>query len=208
LEKTIVDISSWERSEHFKFFKDFSEPFFGVTVDLNCTVALEKCHVHGFSFFLYYLHKALQAANSIKEFAYRIEGDEVVHYHRIDPAPTVGRENNTFGFAYFPYCEEYTTFEREAKRSIEEVKKKRDLNPGTRQNVIYFSTLPWLNFTSLSHARNLKRYDSIPKISFGKLREENGKKHMPVSIHVNHALADGYHVGKFVDLFQQLMNVS
>ncbi len=29
---------------------------------------------------------------------------------------------------------------------------------------------------------------------------------MPVSIHVHHALADGYHVGLFVNKFQELMN--
>jgi len=32
------------------------------------------------------------------------------------------------------------------------------------------------------------------------------KKIMPVAVHVNHALMDGYHVGLFLDEFQKLMN--
>ncbi|SDK18202.1 Chloramphenicol acetyltransferase [Pedobacter sp. ok626] len=48
--------------------------------------------------------------------------------------------------------------------------------------------------------------DSVPKISFGKLTEINGKREMSVSIHVHHALMDGYHVGKFIEAFQELMN--
>ena len=74
------------------------------------------------------------------------------------------------------------------------------------ENLIHFSALPWINFTSLSHARSFSWPDSCPKISYGKLLDENGKKTMPISIHVHHGLVDGYHVGLFLDRLQQLMN--
>ena len=74
------------------------------------------------------------------------------------------------------------------------------------ENVIHFSAVPWINFTSLSHARNYKFADSSTKVSIGKFTDENGIKTMPVSIHGHHALLDGYHVGLFADLFQKLMN--
>jgi chloramphenicol O-acetyltransferase type A len=38
------------------------------------------------------------------------------------------------------------------------------------------------------------------------MTEENGKRSMPVSVHVHHGLTDGYHVGLFVNKFQKLMN--
>lgn len=39
------------------------------------------------------------------------------------------------------------------------------------------------------------------------LMTENGEKwEMPVSIHVHHGLMDGYHVEKFVEIFQALLN--
>jgi len=37
--KTKLDISSWNRKDHFAFFKQFEEPFFGVTVPIDCTTA-------------------------------------------------------------------------------------------------------------------------------------------------------------------------
>jgi len=58
----------------------------------------------------------------------------------------------------------------------------------------------------LSHARSFSFPDSIPKISFGKMTELDGVKTMPVSVHVHHGLMDGFHVGQFVDKFQQLMD--
>jgi chloramphenicol O-acetyltransferase type A len=74
------------------------------------------------------------------------------------------------------------------------------------ENVIHFSAVPWLHFTAVSHARCFSFADSCPKITFGKIKVEDGKKIMPVAVHVHHALVDGYHVGLFIDKFQALMN--
>jgi chloramphenicol O-acetyltransferase type A len=76
---------------------------------------------------------------------------------------------------------------------------------GAGENVIHYSAIPWLNFTGLSHARRFAFPDSCPKISFGKVTEVAGRLQMPVSIHAHHALMDGYHVGQYVDRFQELL---
>jgi chloramphenicol O-acetyltransferase type A len=36
--------------------------------------------------------------------------------------------------------------------------------------------------------------------------ETNGKKTMPMAVHVHHGLVDGYHVGQFAETFQKLMD--
>jgi chloramphenicol O-acetyltransferase type A len=38
------------------------------------------------------------------------------------------------------------------------------------------------------------------------MTEKDGKRSMPVSVHVHHALVDGLHVGQYIDRFQELMN--
>ena len=73
-------------------------------------------------------------------------------------------------------------------------------------NLIHFSAVPWIDFTSYSHARSFTFPDSCPKISFGKMMEENGKKTMQMSVHVHHGLVDGYDVGLFISAFEELMN--
>jgi len=72
--------------------------------------------------------------------------------------------------------------------------------------VAYFSAIPWVKFTSVEHAMNSKVPDSVPKIAFGKWEERDGKKFMPVSVHVHHALMDGLHVGQFYEMLQELLN--
>jgi chloramphenicol O-acetyltransferase type A len=205
--KEKIDIDTWIRKDHFKFFSTFGEPFFGVTVDVDCTLTYKEAKEKAVSFFLLYLHKSLVAANVIEPFSYRIIDGEVWKYSNVNAAATINRPNGTFGFGYLDFYEDFNDFKLAADQEIEEVKATTGLIPSASgENVIHYSALPWLNFTSLSHARNFAFQDSCPKISFGKVRDENGKKIMPVSIHVNHALMDGYHVAQFVDAYQDLLN--
>ena len=205
--KEKIDINTWIRKDHFKFFSAFEEPFFGVTVEVDCTATYEEAKEHNVSFFLLYLHKSLVAANQIEPFRYRIIDGEVWKYDRVNAAATINRPNGTFGFGYMDFYHDFEDFRTAANEEIEKVQASTGLIPSSSgENVIHYSALPWLNFTSLSHARNFSYQDSCPKISFGKIREENGRKIMSVSIHVNHALMDGYHVAQFVDAYQGLLN--
>lgn len=203
--KKELAIDSWERKDHFNFFKGFEEPFFGVTVDLDCTHAYAYSKENGVSFFLYYLHKSLKAANKIELFKYRIIDDKVMVFDKVNASPTIGRPNGTFAFGGMEYFEDFAEFEKSAKEVIEVVQNSTGLFPtGGGDNVIHYSSLPWIKFTSMSHARNFSNEDSCPKISFGKMTENAGRREMPVSIHVHHALMDGLHVGEYIDEFQRL----
>src|SRR5216684_2776419 len=52
------------------------------------------------------------------------------------------------------------------------------------------TVLPWVSFTSFSHARNWGREDSVPRIAFGKFTKENDRTLLPISVEVHHALMD------------------
>ena len=205
--KQKLDLDNWVRKDHFQFFNRFEEPFFGVTVSIDCTIAYQKAKAAKQSFFLYYLHKSLLAANAVEPFRYRIEGDEIMIYDEIHPSPTINRPDGTFGFAYMPFKVSFDEFVQESQKEIERVQASTGLVPaGGSQNVIHYSSMPWLNFSAVSHARSFSFKDSCPKITFGKMMEEDEKRTMSVAIHVHHALMDGYHVGQFVEIFQKLMN--
>jgi chloramphenicol O-acetyltransferase type A len=207
--KTFLDIENWNRKEHFKFFKQMQEPFFGVTIEIDCTKAYQTAKARNTSFFIYYLHQTLVAVNAIENFRYRISDDAVFVYDSIDGSATISRKDGTFGFSLIKYHADFNIFEQIARTEIERIQNTTGLFTRTfdETNLIHFSAIPWLNFTSLSHARNYTFPDSCPKISFGKMTlAENGKRTMPMSIHVHHGLMDGSHVGQFADYFQDLMN--
>ena len=165
--KTAIDIDNWIRKDHFAFFTQFSEPFFGITANIDCTVAYRYAKNKKLSFYLYYLYRALKAANSIENFRYRIVDKKVYLFDVINASPTVYRPDNTFGFSYMDYTENEALFYDHAKQVIEKVKHEKGLVPAVAgENVIHFSAVPWIDFTSVSHARSFTFPDSCPKISF------------------------------------------
>lgn len=205
--KTEIDISNWNRKEHYMFFKDFEEPFWGINVNVDCTKAYETSKACGYSFFLYYLHKSLVAVNVIEPFMYRIEEDKIFLYDVVHASTTILRPDNTFGFADIEFKSDYNEFEENAKHIINSVEKENGLKTCQYgEATIHYSTIPWLHFTSLTHARKYSRKDSCPKITFGKIEDIDQQKIMPVSIFVHHGLIDGFHIGKYIDLFQKLLN--
>ena len=205
--KQLLDLNTWNRKEHFLFFKQMEEPFFGVTVPIDCTIAYTKAKAMGMSFFTYYLHKTLIAVNNIKAFRYRIIDDNVFIFDQIDASATILREDKTFGFSLMEYSEDMAEFAEITKKEITRIQNTTGLiTRDFSENLIHFSAVPWVNFTSYSHARSFTFPDSCPKISFGKMMEENGKKTMQMSVHVHHGLVDGYDVGLFISAFEELMN--
>ena len=205
--KQKIDISTWNRKEHFEFFSTFEEPFFGITTPIDCTIAYENAKTMQIPFFVYYLHKTIAAVNQVENFRYRIEGNDVMLYDEIDASATIMREDKTFGFSFMKFHSDIHEFAKIVQAEIERIQTTSGLF--TREypeNIIHFSAVPWINFIGLTHSRNFKIEDSCPKISFGKVVEENGKKIMSLAVLAHHGLVDGYHMGLLVEEFQNLMN--
>lgn len=209
INKNKIDINCWKRKDHYNFFKNFEQPFFGITTAINCTEAYAYCKAYQIPFFLYYLHKSLLAVNQVKEFRYRIENNEVVEYTHISGSITVLRKDETFGFAYFNYEPYFKTFANNAKSAINLEKSGGGLRlKANCTDLIHYSVLPGINFSSMQHAQMFSGGDTVPKIVFGKMIVENGEVLLPLSVHVNHALCDGFHVSKFLDIYQRQMQIT
>ena len=203
--KKKIDLDTWERKELYTFFKEFDEPYYGITTDLECSGAYAYAKSAGISFFLYYLYLVLKAVNRTEAFRYRIEGDELFLYDVIDASSTIDRENGPFGFSYIPYVKELDIFLEQATEEVKRVRgEDRLISNEFGENIIHFSALPWIQFTSVSHPRQFGTDESIPKITMGKYFMEGERMMMPVSAYVHHGLADGLHVGQFFETLQSL----
>ena len=200
-----LDLNTWERGPLYKLFSTFTEPFHGVYLRVDCTEAFRYAKDSRISVFLTLLHRSLIAAHQVENFRIRIVEGAVWKYATIHGGSAVGRPNGTIGFGHYSYQPELVPFVQKASLELERVKNRNDLERYPGQDLIRYSVLPWFDFTSISHARNLDTPDSVPKITFGKITETDGRHTMPVSIHVHHALADGLHVAQFVEHFEHYL---
>lgn len=204
----IIDPKKWERSEQFYFFKSFEDPYTGLVTEVDVSRAVNYCMSNDISFFLYYLHCSIKAVNQCKAFRIRIEDEEVRLYHTIHASATIMRKNKTFGFSWIKYDANFNQFCKNAESEIERIQKNLKLFPPINgEDCIHYSAVPWIKFTALDHARNNQQKDSVPKISFGKYKEDfKGRLMMPVSIHVHHALVDGLDIAEFLGKFQKYLD--
>jgi chloramphenicol O-acetyltransferase type A len=206
--KTKIDLNTWSRRDYYKYFGSCDDPFFGVVVNVDCTTAYDYCKKNDVSFFLYYMYESIKAINRVENFRYRILDGEVWIFDRVHASSTVGRKDHTFGFAFFDFTDDFTSFAENAEKKIAEVQEYPGLriNENTRLDVVHYTTLPWFSFSGFKHEKNIRCDESIPKLAFGKFFEFEGKKLMPHSINANHGLVDAYHIGKYLEFFQEGLN--
>ena len=200
-----LDLSTWARREVFEFFRAFDKPYFNICAQVDVTALLQYLRERpDLSVSLAYHYASLRVANEIEPFRYRLREGRVRVYDVIHGGTTVLLPNESFTLAYFDYNHDFQEFMSEAKRSIVAAQcgdgAFRDRSDDDAR--IHFTTIPWVSFTSFSHARNWGREDSIPKLAFGKFIKASDRTLLPISVEVHHALVDGVHVGKYLNALE------
>lgn len=207
----IIDTETWNRKEHFEFFSKMASPFFGITAEVDCTETYRNAKESNQSFFATYLHKSMLAVNTVEELKLRIADNQVVLYDTVDAGATIARADGTFAFIFVKFSADFQTFAKELRREIAEVQNSTGLrlnDDDAKTGLIRHSTLPWLSFSAILHPTNFNRNDAVPKITFGKIVDREGRKFLPVSVEAHHGLADGYHIAKYFAAFQRQLDIN
>lgn len=205
----IIDIDSWKRKEEYLFFKKFQSPLISVVVDVDCTRACEQAKKQGVTLSLYYFHAALTAVNRIEEFRYRQRDGQVVLYDKINLFTPILTADENYRSVAIPYHEKLEDFVAAATPVIERAKRGEGHAHGngeSRLDQVLISVNPWYRFRGLQLSDPLNPHETFPIFTFGKITPENGKLLMPVSLRVSHSFTDGFHIGKFLDIFQQMLD--
>jgi chloramphenicol O-acetyltransferase type A len=202
-----IDLAAWERKATFDFFRDYRDPYFNIAANVDVSRLYSFCKRRELPFSIAALFCSISAANEIREFRLRMIGEKVVEFDRVEATQTILNEDNTFSFCYFPWCDTIEEFVAEGKRSREKYAALRSFDVETgRLDLIYYSVIPWVSFTSFKHANSGDNRQSVPRMVFGKMFEQDGRRLMPFSVEAHHCLMDGYHIGKYFNLFQERLD--
>lgn len=197
-----LDTKTWNRRQQFELFKSYDNPFFNICANVDVAPLLSLTRtMKNISFFITYHFLSIKAANEVEPFRYRLRGDRVLVHDRVHAGTTLSLPDESFTFAYFDYDEDFAVFHANATATVESAKAgaPRLDRRAEQDDLIYHSVVPWVTFTSISHARKGGREESVPKIAFGKYREDKHRIEMPVSVEAHHALMDGLHVGRYFE---------
>lgn len=202
-----IDIENWKRKDHYNYFKQLDYPHFNICGNVDITNFYKYVKENNIPFFISVLYTSTKTANSIKEFKYRIRGNNVIEHETVNPSFTVMTEGEVFSFCTSNFVNDFTMFKNNTLNQIEKVKNNISIEdePG-RDDLLYITSIPWISFTNITHPIQMEPVDSIPRISWGKYFEEGGKIKLPLSVQAHHALVDGIHVGQFFNNFQEILD--
>lgn len=201
----IVDYGKWPRRELFEFFSHASNPFYSVTFNLDVTRVYEYARANGLSFYYALTWLVTQAVNSVEAFRYaRLDGNIVLLPERVPSLTDMKKGAEHFHIVTMPAGDDIKRFCLDAKRRSE-AQQEFIVMSYEGLNLIYISCLPWVELTALTNERDFDPDDAIPRIAWGKYREENGRKILGLSMELNHRFADGYHIGKFNEKLCELI---
>jgi len=213
---TYIDLRGGPRRDAFQHFGGFDQPFFSLCTRLDVaalkTALARQPGTGGLSLACH--HIALALANRHEPFRLRLEGSgpqaRVRLHARVDASTTVLRADDSFGFAHLHHQPQWATFRAHAAVAMQTV---RDGPPGFHEPppnpagddaaLMYFTTLPWVHFTSFAHARPGPGVpDSIPRVAFGRIDTDGARHWLPVALDVHHALMDGVHAGRWLQALE------
>ena len=200
-----VDMQSWDRKEIYEFFSPLSFPFYSVTFSLDVTALYDYVKKKGLSFYYSLTWLVTQAVNETEAFLYTLRGGEVFLLERREPSFTDRLPGEKyFHIVTMPCRGRIEEFCAEAAEKSRAQSGFIDLSSEGAE-LIYVSSLPWLDISSLTNERDLDRDDAIPRIAWGRYTEKDGRKTLGMSVEVNHRFVDGADIGAFARRLGELI---
>ena len=202
----VIDKETYYRKGVFRHFSEDCKCSTSMTARIDVTELAACSKRTNSKFYLNFLYILSKVINSRDDYrmGYLWQTGELICYDVVNPTQYVFHEDTeTCTPVYTHYCEDYDKFYAGALKDVEAAKKTREYGLDMENHPNWFdaSYISWLSYDSL----NIELPDGYlffaPIINWGRYREENGRLVMPVSVRLNHAIADGYLVA---DVFRRL----
>lgn len=204
----VVDRERYYRKGVYRHFTEDCKCSTSMTARVDVTELVERSKKTGTKLYLNFLYLLSRVLNSREDYrmGYLWQSDELICYDRIHPTQYVFHEDTeTCSPVYTEYTEDYRTFYRAAAEDLERAKQTREyaLDAASHPNWFDASYISWLSYDAM----NIELPDGylyfLPIVNWGRYREENGRQMMPVSVRLNHAVADGYLVALVFRLLER-----
>lgn len=203
----VVDRDSWGRTVYFDYYFNVIKCRYNIGADLDITNLQRFRRERGLKFFPVMLYAAMRAVNAHEEFRMAFnERRELGFWDWLCPCYTLFHpETETFTDIWSEYSEEFPRFyatvvdDMARYRHVSGKIKARDGQP---PNICPVSNVPWLTFTHFAQDSYAESEFFSPLVKFGKYETRGEKVILPVSVSVNHAVADGYHTCRLINEMQ------
>lgn len=150
-----------------------------------------------------------KVVNSRDEFKYGWDaGGNLVRWESISPSyADFHREDESFTKLVTAYSDDLFDFHGRYLRDAEANRALRGIAPDQPPNFFDVSCLPWVSYRHVDmHVFDEGRF-LAPVVTWGRYSPEGrGGLSMPLTMNIHHAVADGFHLSRFFNEVQALIN--
>ena len=201
-----IDRETWSRKEYFDHYFTQVPCTYSAVFQLDIT-KLRQRKEKLYPAMLYYLSTVV---NRHQEFRMALnEQGEVGYYDLVHPCYTIfHKDTETFSNLWTAYTPDFSEFCAAYEHDQRTYGHNQGLmaRPDTPANTFPVSMIPWANFEGFNlNLQNGYTY-LLPIFTMGRYCEENGKTRMPLAVQVHHGVCDGFHVCRFVQEVQELLD--
>ena len=204
----VIDKEKYYRKGVFRHFSEDCKCSTSVTSRIDVTELYEYSKRTGTKFYINFLYMLAKVLNSRDDYkmGYLWQTDTLICYDKINPAHYIFHDDTeTCTLVYTKYFEDYEEFYEKCHDDIKRAKETREygLDSANHPNWFDASYISWISYDSLNIELPDGHLYLAPIINWGRYRNENGRLTMPVSVRINHAIADGYLVAKVFKLLEE-----
>ena len=208
----VIDINDYYRKGVFRHFTEDCKCSVSMTARVDVTDLVKRSKETNTKFYINFLYLLSKTLNSRDDYRmqYLWQSNELICYDVINPTQYVFHEDTeTCTPVYTNYSPDYSEFYKNAVADVEAAKQTREylLDAENHPNWFDASYVSWLSYDSL----NVELPDGyiylLPIINWGKYREENGRLMMPLTVRLNHAIADGFLVANVYRLLEKEISI-
>ena len=202
-----IDPSIWLRREIYELFSGCDHPFYSVSLELDVTNLHRYTHENGLSFYYSLSYLVTEAMESVEAMRIRIRDGRLVVTDALIPSCTdILPGSDCFVIVTLPRGDDMAAFCQKARALALTQKSLFDPGMEVRDDLIYFSCLPWFTLTGFVTERNLDVDDCIPRVTWGKYQRRGDSLILNLTVEVNHRTVDGIHLGRFYEALQARIN--
>lgn len=200
----VIDEKNWKRAMHCSIFRNYTEPCFCISLELDITKFNQKRKELGLPFTYSLIYVVTNSANQIEEFRYRFLDGKIVLFDRIHTSFTYLDPNSESELFKVVNVNMESTLQEYVEIATKTAENQKEYFTGPLGTDIFqFSPLPWITYTHISHTNSGKANNGTPLFDWGKYFERDGRLILPFSVQAHHSFVDGVHVGKFVHELQE-----
>ena len=205
---TTIDLNAWSRGNLFQFYIDKMRIVMSLTVDIDVKNLKLYSKKTGIPFYPLMLWVVSKVINNHDEFKYSWDNEgNLIRWDYVSPSYTdFHSDDENFTKMVTEYSDDLTEFYGRVMADRERYKNDRAILENQPLNFFDVSCLPWVRYKHFDvHVFDEGKF-LAPVVTWGKYEQTEDKLLMPLTMNIHHAVADGFHLSRFFNEVQELID--